>query len=282
MSDDHRELESFARTVEALGPYLDRLVFVGGWAHFLYTLRPEAAPLRFSPLMTKDADVAAPLDLPSRGSTIAQRLIDAGFRQQLSGDHIPPVSSYALGDGADGYYVEFLAPLIGGERKRNGRLDATAKVGGVSAQKLRHLDVLLLSPWQVTISLEQGFPVGKPTAIRIPNPAAYLVQKVLVLRSRTPGKQAKDVLYLHDTLAIFADAFPVLGAAWAALKPQLDPAHVRTFEERAAGLVASMSDLIRDAARIAADRPGALTPEELLVGLRRGFVEVFDVRSFER
>jgi hypothetical protein len=282
VSGDRRELESFARTVEALGPYLDRLVFVGGWAHFLYTLRPEAAPLRFSPLTTKDADVAAPLDLPSRGSTIAQRLIDAGFRQEFSGDHIPPVSSYALGDGADGYYVEFLAPLIGGERKRDGRLDATVKVGGVSAQKLRHLDVLLLSPWQVTISPEHGFPVGKPTAIRIPNPAAYLVQKVLVLRSRAPGKQAKDVLYLHDTLAIFADALHVLGAAWTALRPQLDPAHVRTFEERAAGLISTMSDLIRDAARIAADRPQPPSPEELLAGLRRGFAEVFDQRPVNR
>ena len=282
MSDDRRELEAFARTVEALGPYLDRLVFIGGWAHFLYTLRPEAAPLRFSPLTTKDADVAAPLDLPSRGTTIAQRLIDAGFKQQLCGDHIPPVSSYALGDDAAGYYVEFLAPLIGGERKRDGRLDATAKVGGVSAQKLRHLDVLLLSPWQVTISPEHGFPVGRPTAIRIPNPAAYLVQKVLVLRTRAPGKQAKDVLYLHDTLAIFADALPVLGAAWTELKPQLDPAHVRTFEKRAASLVASMSDLIRNAARIAADRPRAPSPEELLAGLRRGFVEVFGLHLSAR
>jgi len=277
VSGDHRDLEAFSRTVEALGPYLDRLVFVGGWAHYLYTLRPEAAPLQFSPLTTKDADVVAPLDLESRGPTIAERLIDAGFKQELSGDHVPPVSSYALGDGAGGYYVEFLAPLIGGERRRDGRLDATAKVGGVSAQKLRHLDVLLLSPWQLTISPAQGFPVGKATAIRIPNPASYLVQKVLVLRNRAPGRQAKDVLYLHDTYAIFADALPLLGEAWDALRPQLHPAHVRTFEERAAGVLSGMSDLVRDAARIAADRPRALSPEELLAGLRRGFGEVFRV-----
>jgi hypothetical protein len=44
MSDDRRDLESFGRAVEALEPYLEDLVFVGGWAHFLYTLRPEASP----------------------------------------------------------------------------------------------------------------------------------------------------------------------------------------------------------------------------------------------
>ena len=152
----------------------------------------------------------------------------------------------------------------------------------MSAQKLRHLEVLLLSPWQLTISPEQGFPLGRATAIQIPNPASYLVQKVLVLRSRAPGKQAKDVLYLHDTYAIFADAFPLLGEAWDALKPQFHPAHVRTFEERAAGIISAMSDLIRDAARIAAGRPRALSPEELLAGLRRGFAEVFKVRPVGR
>ena len=43
MMDDRRDLTSFARSVEALEPYLGHLVFVGGWAHFLYTLRPEAS-----------------------------------------------------------------------------------------------------------------------------------------------------------------------------------------------------------------------------------------------
>jgi hypothetical protein len=45
MRDDRRDLASFARAVEALKPYLEELVFVGGWAHFLYTLRPEASPV---------------------------------------------------------------------------------------------------------------------------------------------------------------------------------------------------------------------------------------------
>jgi hypothetical protein len=183
--------------------------------------------------------------------------IDAGS-QELSGDHIPPVSSYALGDGADGYYVEFLAPLLGGERKRGGRLDATTKVGGVSAQKLRHLDVLLLSPWQVTISPEHGFPVGRPTAIRIPNPTSYLVQKVLVLRSgtRTTGE---DVLYLHDTWPSSPTPF---GPGRRGPRSAAESAHVRTARR-----AASSSPPVRPDPRCRANRRG--TVAELLAGLRR-------------
>jgi hypothetical protein len=94
MTEARRELEAFARTVEALGPYLDDLVFVGGWARYLYTLMLEAAPLGFTPLTTDDADVAAPPRLRVRSKTIPELLVAAGFEQRLSGDHIPPVAEY--------------------------------------------------------------------------------------------------------------------------------------------------------------------------------------------
>lgn len=32
------------------GAHLDVLVIVGGWAHYLHTLLPEASPLQFAPL----------------------------------------------------------------------------------------------------------------------------------------------------------------------------------------------------------------------------------------
>lgn len=278
MTEGRRDLAAFARTVEALGPYLNDLVFVGGWAHYLYTLMPEAAPLGFTPLTTEDADVAAPLRLPVRGRTIPELLVAAGFEQRLSGDHIPPVSEYALGDEESGFYLEFLAPLEGGEVKRGGRLDATTKVGGVSAQKLRHLDILLLQPWTVTLSPELAFPVSSPTPIRIPNPASYVVQKVLVLGKRHPRSQPKDVLYLHDTFAAFADAMETVRRAWDALRPELPPAHVRTFRSRARALISGQNDLLRSAARIAAGRQRAPTAETLLLGLRRGFAAGFDVQ----
>lgn len=277
MSDARRDVVAFARTASALEPYLADLVFIGGFAHFLFTLRPEAAPLPFTPLTTRDADVAAPLRLARREQSIAQLLIAAGFEQRLSGDQIPPVSEYALGDEATGFYVEFLAPLVGGEVKRGGRADVTTTVGGVTAQTLRHLDILLMAPWQVTLAPGSGFPVARPTVIQIPNPAAFMVQKILVLGKRMPAKQAKDLLYLHDTLSVFADALPKVRTEWAALKLRMVPAHVRTFENRARSIISQMSDVIRDAARIAADRPRPPTPEILIAGLRQGFAAAFDV-----
>ena len=42
-----------------------------------------------------------------------------------------------------------------------------------------------------------------------------------------------------------------------------------------------MSDAVRDAARIAADRSRPPTPEILLAGLRLGFAGAFDIRPAE-
>ena len=46
-----------------------------------------------------------------------------------------------------GFYAEFLVPLQGSERKRDGKPDVTASKAGIIAQKLRHLDLLLVAPW---------------------------------------------------------------------------------------------------------------------------------------
>jgi hypothetical protein len=277
MTHDRRDIGSFARAVEALEPYLNDLVFVGGWAHYLYTLRPEASPLTFEPLRTEDADVAAPARLARGRQTIAECLTKAGFREHLSGDHTPPISEYVLGDEATGFYLEFLAPLVGGELKRGGRRDVTTMVGGVTAQTLRHLDILLSAPWQVTLNRRGGFPVARPRGVSIPSPAAYIVQKMLVLPKRHPDKQAKDILYVHDTFAIFADSLASVKAAWGTLRKTMLAAHVRTFEKTVRSDVAEVSDLVRRAAKIASSRATPPTPEMLLLGLRQGFATAFDL-----
>lgn len=170
MTNDRRDLESFARAVEALEPFLGKVVFIGGWAHYLFTLLPEASSVPFELLRTKDADVATPSRMEGEERTIAQCLVQAGFRELLSGDRIPPTSEYVLGEEGDGFYLEFLTPLIGREIGTDTR-GGTAAVGGVTAQTLRHLDILLESPWQVTLTEDVGFPVSQPRTISIPNPA---------------------------------------------------------------------------------------------------------------
>lgn len=278
MSAPNRGLGSFTRAVEALRPYLDQLVFVGGWAHYLYTVLPEAAPLGFEPLRTEDADIAAPLRLRPRAESIPALLSAAGFELQLSGDHVPPISEFALRDDPSGFYLEFIAPLVGGEVKRGGRLASTVRVGGTTAQLLRYVDLLLVLPWKLRLTRELGFPLAEPTTIQVANPASYVVQKVLALQKRHPAKRPKDVLYLHDTFAAFADAMPRVRDAWDALRPEMVPAHVMTFQARAKGLASEAIDLARSAARIAADRSRPPTPALIQSVLQRGFREGFDVK----
>ena len=36
-----KEMQDFARLIQALDPWLDQLVVIGGWAHRLYRIHPS-------------------------------------------------------------------------------------------------------------------------------------------------------------------------------------------------------------------------------------------------
>lgn len=142
----HQDRENFSRLVNALDPWLGRIVIVGGWAYRLYRLHPVAQRLDYPPIVTLDADVAMPSRLPASDPDLRQRLLAHGFQEELLGHHQPPVTHYHLGAGSGGFYVEFLAPLIGSPYQRNQKSKSTTKVAGVISQNLRHVDLLLHSP----------------------------------------------------------------------------------------------------------------------------------------
>ena len=154
--------------------------------------------------------------------------------------------------------------------KRGGRRDVTTRVGGVTAQKLRFLEILLIAPWRFQVSKENGFPVARPLTIQIANPTSYLVQKILALPRRDPADVPKDLLYLHDTFLVFVDKLDAISAGWMALRSVMHPNHVRTFERLAREHLEKVTDPLRSAARIAAGRPQPPSPDMLLAGLRRG------------
>jgi hypothetical protein len=114
------DLDKFSRLVEALRPWLAKVVFVGGWAHRLYRERPEAITLAYQALRTKDADIALDPMLFTRSDEISTRLLDRGFTQRMPGDERPPVTHYHLGHEALGFYAEFLAPLTAPDRRTVG------------------------------------------------------------------------------------------------------------------------------------------------------------------
>jgi hypothetical protein len=174
----------FGRVVRTLAPYLDDVVFVGGWAQRLFRLHPLAASTAPAPLMT---------------------------------------------------------------------VDATATIQGVSAEKLRHVDLLLACPWTVELTSADGYAVGEhPLPIKICNPASYLAQKVLVLPSRRPSKRGKDILYIHDTLLLFGAALDQLQALWVSeIRPQLAKKAVAQVLGASKHFFGDVTDLPREAARVA-------------------------------
>lgn len=250
---------AFGRLVAGLSPWLEQLVFVGGWAFRLYRLHPGADVPAYRPVVTLDADVAFAEGERLEGN-IRARLLDAGFVESLMGNHRPPVSQYTLGDDASGFYAEFLTPLTGSGRRRDGEPMATVAKAGVTAQRLRHLDLLLETPWQVSLGADWG--LAPDTSVRVPNPASFIAQRLLIHDQRPPGKRAQDILYIHDTLELFGGELDALGRLWRdALAPTLHTRQQRALLQAIDTIFGRLDDRIRDAAAIPADRE--LDPERM-------------------
>jgi len=113
------DLEALAKLAQALSPWRSHLVFIGGWAHRIHRFDPRANKLEYQPVFTRDTDLAFANSAPIEGD-IKVALIQHGFKEQLTGEHKPPVAHYTLGDENGGFYAEFLTPLIGSGLKRSG------------------------------------------------------------------------------------------------------------------------------------------------------------------
>ena len=97
------DLDSFSRLLQAIEPWRAHLVLVGGWAHRLHRCHPLASVPDYDPLITRDTDLAFKADAPLEGD-IRSALAAAGFEEELSGDHNPPITHYALGEDDAGFY----------------------------------------------------------------------------------------------------------------------------------------------------------------------------------
>jgi hypothetical protein len=264
-----RDPDAFGRLIAALEPWLDQVVIIGGWAHQLYRLHPEAQELEYQPLGTLDADVAVPATLAVGGPDIRKRLLAYGFAEEFAGDDHPPATHYYLGGETSGFYAEFLTPLIGGEYARNQKRKATMEVGGVASQQLRYIELLLHHPWWINLE-----PNGSGAKIRIANPVSFLSQKILIHGKREREDRAKDILYMHDTLEVFGAQLPQMQDLWRnVVAPKLHARTATKVSKSPKTLFGELSDDIRRAAEISADR--ALSPEAIRAACRYGFTEMF-------
>lgn len=248
---DHKYFLELAKAVE---PYLDQLVFVGAWCHRLLRFHPLATPPAFVPLMTEDADIATPERLQAKSPSLAEALTTGGFRVEMSGDGKLPVTKYYPKDAETGPYVEFIAPLRGSGYTRAGQPNDLLAASGITAQKLRFVDLLLFEPWQLPLTNQHGFDVGlQELRVQVANPASYLAQKVLTLNRRVNrAKRPKDALYIHDTLSMFASSFALLRDQAAKVLRALPAKTQREFAELCASLFMNKSLMVSAAAIAAA------------------------------
>lgn len=267
MSDD---LTGFLRLIEAIGPWRTDIVVVGGWAHRMYRNHPSSTTPLYAAIRTRDADLAFADRVQLEGD-LAAALRAAGFREELSSEETPPLAQYVLGEDDRGFHAEFLTPLRGSGTKRDGSADATVAMGGVIAQKLRHVDLLLIDPWQITIEVDNA----ESAVVLIANPVAFLVQKLLIHARRPPAKLAQDVVYIHDTIELFGGSLDMLHGVWQEGLSRAVSKQLRAAIEAAPGqLFDQTTDVIREAARIPADRE--LSPDQVRYVCREGLRTILE------
>ena len=193
--------------------YLNTLVLVGGFAVRLYEFHPRAAPAAVRVLRTFDVDLATPSgEIPLAGESLGELAEAAGFQPDLRGDHTPPVMKFvpkgALAGpvGVDQYTVEFLTPMTGAPVSRSRRAVVTSDIqAGVTAQRLRYLDLLLERPWRVSLAGLPGIPEETRTIeVALPHPGFFIVQKILISEElNRQDKRPKDMAYVYQVVSLF-------------------------------------------------------------------------------
>ncbi len=266
------EVEPFARLIEALEPWLGQVVIIGGWAHRLYRFDPRAEKLAYPPLTTLDSDVAVPAKVEVKERNIRERLLAGGFKEVSVGEDRPPATHYHL-DRQEGFYAEFLTPLVGSEYSRKGERKATREVGGISSQQLRYIDILLISPWSVSLDRARGYPFAPAKQVQIANPVTFLTQKILIRGMRDRKDRAKDALYIHDTIEMFAANLEELREVFAkGIRPKLRRKQLGEVANAAKALFGSVNDTVREAVLMAG---GRLDAEALIETCRAGLNAIF-------
>ncbi len=190
------------RLLIAIEPYLGEVVLGGGWAPFFYRYLPDVSSPAHPALVTFDFDVVVPPALPTDPSgTLPELLKDGQFVPLTAID--PPVVIYQHDSWGEitkaPVYAEVLTPLRGSILDRSGQPKHVKKVqDGLTAQQLRYLDLLLHEPIDVDVGRIEVLEIDGALKVRIPNPAAYVLQKALIHGERGVSSQRKDLAYIYD------------------------------------------------------------------------------------
>lgn len=180
----------FADLLRGLSPYLDEVVFVGGWVQVLYVLELEGSGARVIRTADIDLTLAPTLDHGER-PPLLDLLRGAGFRVETFDDR----SGYEV--SKDSIEVDLLAEgtTPGDPVEIEGQPDL--RVFGYPHQTLLRTNTRTM--W---VGLDVHESLTKPMAIRVPTLPAYTLGKLLSSAARGhPEKQAKDLAYVSELMA---------------------------------------------------------------------------------
>ncbi len=180
----------FARLVQTLEPYLEDVVFIGGWVHSLYVLELEGSGGRT--VRTHDIDIAIPRSLQSDSRpTLLELVREAGFDREPMGDESGLVR---IRKGTIDLDILTEAP----DPRRTVRIEGQPEL---HVQGYPDQDFLRSHSRQYILGPQVGMPLDRPVVIRIPTIGAYLIGKILSSATRQMrGKGAKDIVYVHELI----------------------------------------------------------------------------------
>ena len=183
MPEDRITIEILKEIASVLGKNLDKLIFIGGTAMMLYHREADQSP----PLYTLDIDtlVTLPCDL-------REGIESMGFSEILSLDNTSSGKFMKeLSKSGNRIKIELLLP-------KKGKGQDWGKIGSnLNAERLRYLDVMMDNCQKIDI--------GDSIVVKVPHPARYLIQKLLVYEKRGQREKEKDCAYFADLLNLFAD-----------------------------------------------------------------------------
>lgn len=200
----------FVRAIKALKPYLDDLVCIGGCANALYRYHPWSTTTSLHGIGTYDLDLAVEQRVPIRnGVSLADIMEGIETEPETFGSENDPVIKYRPKDKDIAAEIEFLCDAGGA---KGGRAQKQVPVSipvqdELYAQPLRYLDVLLRNPWTIQPGTIAGLSDLRGLTLQIPNPTAYIMQKVLIQsQGRKREAMAKDFYYMFEISVLFRDA----------------------------------------------------------------------------
>ena len=204
-------MKAFDKAIEILSVAgaLEHVAIIGSWAERLYSVCNVVPGFNFMPI-TRDLDVLV-INMRRPSTPISLIEIAKNSGAIVESDRMTS-STRILIDGA--FEMEFLIA------KRGAGLESSLKTNiGVTADSLRHLDILLNN----LVAVEYG-----GVAVNVPVPEAYAIQKLVIHGDRMSQRSGKDI---KDAEAVIG-LWPLLDTEkLLSMNFQLTKKEIRRFEE---------------------------------------------------